>query len=123
MEKIVVEKAKQSYFQEQLEIPREVREYVLDRDGKLCFNEWCKNRYECLTIHHIVPRSLGGSGTDPCNLVVLCGFCHMDIGKMKRFYPELQASHMKELIHRYPVNFYDHEFEENFIKCFHENLF
>jgi len=51
-----------------------VRRDVLSRDRHQCRRKGCAHtRY--LDLHHIVPRSAGGSN-DTDNLVTLCGACH-----------------------------------------------
>jgi 5-methylcytosine-specific restriction endonuclease McrA len=51
----------------------EVRTAVLKRDGYRCVN-CCQTGTE-LHVHHIIPRSEGGTN-DLGNLVTLCGKCH-----------------------------------------------
>lgn len=55
-------------------IPPTVRRRVLDRDGHRCTAPGCSNS-QFLDIHHLVPRSRGGSNT-PENLKTLCSRCH-----------------------------------------------
>ncbi len=57
------------------EIPQEVRESVLRRDGHLCRN--CRSRYD-VWVHHIEFRSHGGDH-DPGNLLALCMRCHASV--------------------------------------------
>lgn len=52
-----------------------VREYVLHRDGHKCLNCKGKSEDKVLNVHHIVPRSEGGSDS-PSNLITLCETCH-----------------------------------------------
>jgi len=103
-------------------IPENVALYVLDRDV-YCFNPRCRDRYtDALQIHHIVSRGRHGSGSDPCNLVVLCWKCHSQIDRLKKIIPELfelDVVSEKDLIHRVQLPFYDHNFKENEIICFH----
>lgn len=109
-------------FEPSTEIPHEVYEYVMDRDGWMCQNSDCKNpfgRYQNLTVHHIVYRSHGGLGTDPCNLVVLCWHCHERITQTKKGMNDINVMNVKELVHRIPLPFYEHEYPENYIKCSH----
>lgn len=42
---------------------------IFDRADQRC--EWCEERFDHLEVHHIEPRSKGGSN-DPSNLIVLC---------------------------------------------------
>jgi 5-methylcytosine-specific restriction endonuclease McrA len=51
----------------------EVRTAVLKRDGYRCVN--CGQTGTELHVHHIIPRSEGGTN-DLGNLVTLCGKCH-----------------------------------------------
>jgi diadenosine tetraphosphate (Ap4A) HIT family hydrolase len=51
----------------------EVRTAVLKRDGYRCVN--CGQTGTELHVHHIIPRSEGGTN-DLSNLVTLCGKCH-----------------------------------------------
>lgn len=107
---------------ESLEIPYRVRQYVFDRDAWCCQNEFCKNRfgkYDNLTIHHIIPKSANGLGTDPCNLITLCWDCHDNITLLKDKIEGCAVTDPEKLIHREPAYFYDHEFKENYIKCSH----
>lgn len=52
----------------------ELREAILKRDKRRCVKCGCK---KWLHVHHIVPRSKGGSN-DHDNLVTLCDICHME---------------------------------------------
>lgn len=52
-----------------------VREYVLHRDHHTCQNQHCLGNDPVLTVHHIRPRSAGGSDR-PANLITLCRTCH-----------------------------------------------
>lgn len=58
---------------------RNVREYVLYRDGHTC--QCCKGRSKnpVLEVHHIVSRQVGGDRPD--NLVTLCQTCHERVSK------------------------------------------
>ena len=65
---------------------RNVREYVLDRDGHQCQACGCKRH---LKVHHIESRLTGGDS--PGNLITLCDKCHdayhagkLDLGDIKR---------------------------------------
>lgn len=55
-------------------IPPRVRRTVLARDGHRCQAPGC-NHTRFLEVHHVVPRSRGGSN-DPENLTVFCSGCH-----------------------------------------------
>jgi hypothetical protein len=55
-------------------IPPRIRREVLARDRHRCRRKGC-NHSRFLEIHHIVPRSRGGTH-DPTNLVTLCSNCH-----------------------------------------------
>lgn len=48
------------------------RKAIYRRDGYAC--ALCDNR-QYLQIHHVIPRSHGGSD-DPMNLICLCSKCH-----------------------------------------------
>jgi 5-methylcytosine-specific restriction endonuclease McrA len=49
-----------------------LRRRVLERDRWLC--QFCGHRQQ-LDIHHIIPRSRGGSDSED-NLITLCRTCH-----------------------------------------------
>jgi len=51
------------------------REYVLHRDGHICQVCKGKSKYPVLEVHHIIPRSQGGTDK-PDNLITLCETCH-----------------------------------------------
>lgn len=51
-------------------IPKEVREAVMDRDGRRC--QECGATEDLTIDHKLIPWSEGGSSTDPANLQVLC---------------------------------------------------
>jgi hypothetical protein len=55
-------------------IPPAIRVLVMARDMGMCSIEGCRSRYR-LQIHHIFPRSRGGSH-HPDNLVTLCWYHH-----------------------------------------------
>jgi len=55
-------------------IPPRIRREVLVRDRHRCRRKGC-NHTRFLEIHHIIPRSEGGTN-DPENLVTLCSGCH-----------------------------------------------
>jgi len=54
------------------------RKLIFDRAGNCC--EWCEETLDSPQIHHIKPRSEGGSH-DPSNLIVLCPTCHSKADK------------------------------------------
>ncbi len=56
------------------DVPPSVRRFVHRRDGGRCKMPGCRST-RCLEIHHIVPRSLGGTN-DPENLALICDGCH-----------------------------------------------
>lgn len=66
-------------------IPNETRRLVYKRDGYQCATCSCQH---ALQIHHVVPRSAGGSDF-PENLITLCWKCHA-VAHGMRFddYPE-----------------------------------
>ena len=53
-----------------------VREYVLYRDNHTC--QLCKGKNRIFEVHHIVPRSKGGTDK-PDNLITLCSRCHKKV--------------------------------------------
>ena len=55
-------------------IPPRTRREVLARDRHRCRRKGC-NHTRFLDIHHIIPRSTGGTN-DPENLITLCTTCH-----------------------------------------------
>ena len=55
-------------------IPPRLRRFVLNRDNG-CTMDGCSSRYR-LEVHHIVPRSQGGSSLDVENLTTLCWWHH-----------------------------------------------
>ena len=66
---------------------RNVREYVLDRDGHVCQAPGCREKKN-LEVHHIESRLTGGDS--PGNLVILCDTCH------DKFHAgEVDLSHLK----------------------------
>ena len=67
------------------------RDLVLDRDEYRCRECGCECRREDADVHHLIPRSLGGSD-DPSNLVTLCDGCHA------AFHPNLQAKLSRRFI-------------------------
>jgi 5-methylcytosine-specific restriction endonuclease McrA len=57
-----------------------LRQRIFKRDGYKC--RVCGDG-EGLTVHHITPRSEGGTD-DPENLITLCDECHSRIHKIER---------------------------------------
>lgn len=62
-------------------IPQRVKKQVWDRDGHCCI--LCGNP-QANPEAHIVPRSKGGLGDDPRNIVTLCRKCHEELDGDKR---------------------------------------
>jgi 5-methylcytosine-specific restriction endonuclease McrA len=56
-------------------ISAELREFILKRDNMICQNCGKKKRKTNLEVHHIIPRSKGGTN-DINNCVTLCKYCH-----------------------------------------------
>jgi hypothetical protein len=56
------------------DVPPRVRRFVFRRDGGKCSLPGCRSAAN-LEIHHILPRSRGGSH-DPAGLIQLCDSCH-----------------------------------------------
>lgn len=56
------------------DIPPATIRFVWRRDQGRCQTPGCRST-RCLEIHHIVPRSRGGTH-DPANLTLRCGSCH-----------------------------------------------
>src|ERR1017187_431420 len=75
---------------------QEVRKVVLARDHNRCVScgEVCE-KVEA-DVHHLMPRSLGGSD-EPSNLVTLCDGCH------GAHHPNLQASLSRRFIERWAM--------------------
>ncbi len=55
-------------------IPPRLRRHVIHRDGGVCAVAGCDSRYR-LQVHHIAPRSQGGTH-HPANLTCLCWYHH-----------------------------------------------
>ncbi|GAB7057357.1 hypothetical protein JCM16163A_41060 [Paenibacillus sp. YK5] len=55
-------------------ISSELRQQILERDGKKCSK--CSSKQK-LHVHHIVHREDGGSN-EPDNLITLCDICHAE---------------------------------------------
>lgn len=77
-----------------------IREYVLHRDSHTCQACNGKSKDKILNVHHIVPRSQGGTDR-PDNLITLCESCHkkyhagrlkIDLKPAKNFKPETLMS-------------------------------
>ncbi len=56
------------------DVPPSTRRLIHRRDGGRCKMPGCRST-RCLEIHHIVPRSLGGTN-DPEKLALICDGCH-----------------------------------------------
>jgi hypothetical protein len=54
---------------------RNYREEILKRDNNTCQRCGKKKQRRFLEVHHIIPRSKGGTD-DPTNLITLCHHCH-----------------------------------------------
>ncbi len=69
-------------------IPPRFRRFVIARDGGMCTADGCGSRYR-LQVHHIVPRSQGGTN-DPDGLGTVCWYHHMVVihGRGYRIDPE-----------------------------------
>ena len=55
-------------------IPKQLRRFIMDRDGAACTIAGCVSRYR-LQIHHVT-RWVDGGGTDAENLTTVCWFHH-----------------------------------------------
>ena len=60
---------------------RNVREYVLARDGHKCQHCHGKSKDPILNVHHLESRKTGGNA--PNNLITLCETCHKDYHRGK----------------------------------------
>jgi ATP-dependent DNA helicase RecQ len=67
------------------------RDIVLQRDEYRCRECGVACRREDADVHHLIPRSLGGSD-DPSNLVTLCDGCHA------AFHPNLQVKLSRRIL-------------------------
>ncbi len=56
-------------------VPPRLRRFVIARDGGMCTADGCGSRHR-LQVHHIVPRSKGGTD-DPAGLGTFCWYHHM----------------------------------------------
>ena len=75
---------------------KSIRRLVLERDGYRCMTCGDSCRSEEADIHHLMPRSLGGSD-EPSNLITLCDGCHA------AHHPSLQTTLSRRLIERWGV--------------------
>ena len=66
-----------------------IRRHVLERDDYLCQKCGRNMGLSGLEVHHIVPRSEGGTD-DPQNLRTLCVPCHLKLHKVEKN-PERRA--------------------------------
>jgi hypothetical protein len=73
-------------------IPPRIRREVLARDGHRCQGPGC-GRTRFLEIHHIVPRSRGGTH-HPDNLITLCSSCHAQVHRGKGLVRERPPSYL-----------------------------
>lgn len=73
------------------EIPGEVRQFCLERDGYACQWKGCtlaRNNGGRLNLHHILPEQFGGTET-PDNLITLCDIHHKNMhSEFSAFYPD-----------------------------------
>ena len=72
------------------------RELVLRRDGFRCRQCGVRCHREDADVHHLIPRSMGGSD-DPSNLITLCDGCHA------AHHPNLQVRLSRRLIERWSL--------------------
>ena len=89
---------------------QEIRASVLVRDGRRCADCSTVEHAADLDIHHLVPRSAGGSD-EPSNLITLCDGCH------GARHPNLQVSLSRRMIERWALRLVrvldrQHEFPE-----------
>src|SRR5690348_13547882 len=70
------------------------RELVLKRDGFRCRQCGVRCDRREADVHHLIPRSLGGSD-DPSNLITLCDGCHA------AHHPNLQVKLSRRLIEKW----------------------
>lgn len=75
---------------------QETREIVLDRDNWKCVICGESYRKDELDVHHLVPRSFGGSD-EPSNLITLCDGCH------GAYHPNLQVSLSRRFIEKWAI--------------------
>lgn len=86
-----------------LEIPKEVKAKVYERDGGCCI--WCGSPDGQPNAHYI-PRSRGGLGTEE-NILTLCWECHM------KFDQTTARAKMGEYFRKYLISKYADWREEN----------
>jgi len=72
------------------------RELVLRRDGFRCCQCGVFCHRQDADVHHLIPRSLGGSD-DPSNLITLCDGCHA------AHHPNLQVKLSRRLLERWSL--------------------
>jgi 5-methylcytosine-specific restriction endonuclease McrA len=65
-----------SSVEEELVIPSNTRQWVIDRDASVC--RFCGQHVEVPHVHHIIYRSQGGLNL-PSNLISLDFRCHMRV--------------------------------------------
>lgn len=75
---------------------RTTRKLVLERDGYRCMTCGDSCRSEEADVHHLMPKSLGGSD-EPSNLITLCDGCHA------AHHPSLQATLSRRLLERWGI--------------------
>jgi len=73
-----------------------IRKVILKRDRNRCVSCGDPCRPEDADIHHLIPRSFGGTD-EPSNLITLCDGCHA------AHHPSLQASLSRRFIERWGV--------------------
>ena len=64
-----------------MSIPKELKALIFLRDKNIC--TVCKLATDKLTIHHIKPKSKGGTDI-PENLTTVCLYCHRRIHKLEK---------------------------------------
>lgn len=68
----ITEEELQNHRYNEKQIPKKIRDYVLQRDNYSCRS--C-NKSDFIEVHHVVPRSTSRNH-HPENLVTLCYKCH-----------------------------------------------
>jgi hypothetical protein len=63
-----------------------LRKAVRQRDGNCCRNCGARGEWAKLSVHHLLPASLGGTD-DMANLLTLCSTCHPIYEKAARTFP------------------------------------
>jgi ATP-dependent DNA helicase RecQ len=75
------------------EIPDEVRQFCLERDGFACQWKGCalmRSNGARLNLHHVLPEQFGGTET-PDNLITLCDIHHKNMhSEFSAYYPDSQ---------------------------------